>query len=99
MKSETGFFVYILTNKNHTVFYTGMTARLEKRMWEHKNKLVDGFTKKYNCSKLIYYESGGDFYGALTREHQIKRYPRAWKENLIQEQNPFWRDLSEDFLE
>lgn len=76
-----------------------MTSNLEKRVWEHKNKVVEGFTKKYNCTKLIYYEYGGDIHGAYLREHQIKRYCRAWKINLINGQNPTWKDLSEDFLE
>ena len=92
------FYVYILTNKNHTVLYTGFTDDIERRVYEHKNKILLGFTSKYNVDKLIYFEEFIDIESAKHRENQIKRYKKAWKENLINEMNPHWRDLYEDFL-
>ena len=92
------YFVYILTNKNHTVFYTGFADDLERRVYEHKNKIYEGFTSRYNVDKLVYYEEFTDLDSAKHREAQIKRYKRSWKENLINEMNSEWRDLYEDFL-
>ena len=92
------FYVYILTNKNHTVLYTGFSDDVERRIYEHKNKVFKGFTSKYNVDKLVYYEEFNDLESAKHREVQIKRYKRSWKENLINEMNPEWRDLYEDFL-
>jgi putative endonuclease len=77
-----------MTNKNNTVLYTGMTNNLLKRVYEHKEKLIDGFTKKYNCEKLVYYEMFSDPYNALTREKQIKAGPRKKKIDLINSVNP-----------
>ena len=91
------FFVYILTNKNNTVIYTGFTNDLERRVFEHKNKLLKGFTSRFNINKLVYFEEFADADKAISREKQIKRYLRVWKENLINEMNPEWRDLYEDF--
>ncbi len=85
--------VYIMTNKNNTVFYTGVTGDLKKRAYQHKNKLVDGFTKKYNLHKLVYYEAFGTPEKAILREKQIKGGSRKRKVDLIQEKNPEWRDL------
>lgn len=97
------FYVYILTNHHHTVFYTGFTDDLEPRVYEHKHRLLEGFTKKYNCGvppsdKLVYYEEFISAEEALHREKQIKRYLRNWKKSLINSINPTWRDLYEDFL-
>lgn len=92
------FYVYILTNKNHTVLYTGFTDDIERRVFEHKNKMFKGFTSKYNVDKLVYFEEFIDLESVKHRENQLKRYKRAWKENLINEINPNWRDLYEDFL-
>jgi len=92
------FYVYILANQHHTVFYTGFTDNLERRVYEHKNKLLQGFTKKYNIDKLLYYEKFRTAEEALHREKQIKKYKRAWKENLINSINSDWRDLYEDFV-
>ena len=75
-----------------------MTSDLEKRVWQHKEKFVNGFSKKYNCHKLLYYENTTDLSEALKKESQIKRYKREWKENLITDFNPAWKDLSVDFL-
>ncbi|MBR1907684.1 GIY-YIG nuclease family protein [bacterium] len=87
--------VYILTNYNETTFYIGVTGNLQKRIWEHKNKVVEGFTKKYNVDKLVYYELTENVESALNREKQLKRWHRQWKINLIKEMNPEFKDLSE----
>ena len=87
--------VYILTNYNETTFYIGVTGNLQKRIWEHKNKVVEGFTKKYNVDRLVYYELTENIESALNREKQLKRWHRQWKINLIKEMNPEFNDLSE----
>ncbi|MCF7812020.1 GIY-YIG nuclease family protein [Candidatus Gracilibacteria bacterium] len=92
------YYVYLLTNPTRTVFYVGVTNNLIRRCYEHKNKLIDGFTKKYNCSQLMYFEETNDISIAITREKQLKHYSQKWKSNLIREINPEWRDLSSDFL-
>lgn len=89
--------VYILTNYNQTTFYIGVTGNLQKRIWEHKNKVVEGFTKKYNVDRLVYYELTEDVESALNREKQLKRWHRQWKINLIKEMNPEFKDLSEQW--
>ena len=89
--------VYILTNYNETTFYIGVTGNLQKRIWEHKNKVVEGFTKKYNVDRLVYYELTEDVESALNREKQLKRWHRQWKINLIKEMNPEFKDLSLDW--
>ena len=91
--------VYILTNYNETTFYIGVTGDLQKRIWEHKNKVVEGFTKKYNVDRLVYYELTEDVESALNREKQLKRWHRQWKINLIKEMNPEFKDLSEQWLD
>ena len=90
------FYVYIMTNKNNTVLYTGITNSIRRRVYQHKQKLVDGFTRKYNVVKLVYYEVFGDCMSAIRREKQIKAGPRRKKEELINSMNPEWRDLYED---
>ena len=87
------YFVYILSNKNHTVFYTGVTNNLTRRVHEHKSKTIIGFTKRYNINKLLYFETHSDIKNALNREKQIKDYRREKKFQLINELNPEWRDL------
>ena len=87
--------VYILTNYNETTFYIGVTGNLQKRIWEHKNKVVEGFTKKYNVDKLVYYELTENVESALNREKQLKRWHRQCKINLIKKMNPEFNDLSE----
>ena len=89
--------VYILTNYNETTFYIGVTGNLQKRIFEHKNKVVEGFTKKYNVDKLVYYEITNDVESAINREKQLKRWHRQWKINLIKEMNPEFKDLSENW--
>ncbi len=88
--------VYILTNKNNKVLYTGVPNDLKRRVYEHKEKLVEGFTKKYNISKLVYYEAGNDIYGAISREKQIKAGSRRKKIELINSMNEEWRDLYDE---
>ncbi len=90
--------VYIMASKKNGTLYTGVTSDLAKRVYEHKNNLVDGFSKKYGVHTLVYYEAGGDLDGALQREKQIKEWKRAWKIALIEKDNPSWRDLYEDIL-
>ena len=82
-----------MTNRQNNVLYTGTTSNLKKRSYEHKMKLVDGFTKKYNITKLVYYEIYNDAYNAISREKQIKGGSRRKKINLIHNMNPYWRDL------
>jgi putative endonuclease len=92
------YYVYILTNKSGTL-YTGVTNNLVRRVFEHKNQKVDGFTKRYNLKYLVYYEVTDDVYAAIAREKQIKGWLRAKKLELINSMNPAWKDLSEEFLE
>ena len=86
-----------MTNYNETTFYIGVTGDLQKRIWEHKNKVVEGFTKKYNVDRLVYYELTEDVESALNREKQLKRWHRQWKIILIKEMNPEFNDLSEQW--
>ena len=95
---EKGGFVYLLTNKNNRVLYTGVTNNLIKRVYEHKHGLLGGFTRKYNVKKLVYYEVYDEIIAAISREKQIKGWRRRKKVELIESMNPAWRDLSEDFL-
>jgi putative endonuclease len=90
---EKNYYVYILANKRNGTLYTGITSNLIKRVWEHKEKIVDGFTKKYNIDKLVYFEQYQDPANAISREKRIKKYPRKWKLNLIEKENPHWKDL------
>ena len=89
------YFVYILSNWNDSVLYIGVTANLPRRLYEHRNGSVDGFTKKYNVHKLVYYEYTNDVYSAISREKQLKKWSRSKKEALIVKMNPEWKDLSE----
>ncbi len=90
------YYVYILTNQYNTVLYTGVTNNLERRLYEHKNKLINGFTKKYNVDKLVYFEQTDNINSAITREKQIKGWIRKKKDELIASINAEWKDLSED---
>jgi len=90
------FYVYMLTNFKNTVIYTGVTNDLMRRVFEHRMKLRDGFTKRYNITKLVYYEEFVDVKNALTREKQIKGGSRRKKVELIDKFNPEWRDLFEE---
>jgi len=88
--------IYIMTNKRNTVLYTGMTSDLKKRVYEHKKKLVTGFTKKYSIDKLVYYETLDNAYNAIAREKKIKGGSRQKKIDLINSMNPKWKDLYGD---
>ncbi len=90
--------IYIMTNKNNSVLYTGVTSNLKKRVWEHKQKLVEGFTKKYNVKKLVYFEIFDNMEQALKREKRIKKWNRQWKIEMIEEENPKWKDLYSDLV-
>ncbi len=92
------YYVYIMTNKSRTL-YTGVTNDLMRRVYEHKNKLVKGFTSKYNIQFLVYYESTSSIYSAIEREKQIKGWLRAKKIELIDSMNPDWKDLSKECFE
>ncbi|MBI3956462.1 MAG: GIY-YIG nuclease family protein [Candidatus Kerfeldbacteria bacterium] len=94
---ERRYYVYILTNPWHTVLYTGMTGGLEGRMQQHKSKKTPGFTKRYNVTKLVYYEEYAYPSEAIYREKQIKAGSRKKKIVLIESMNPEWKDLSEDW--
>jgi len=87
------YYVYILTNRHNKVLYTGVTNNLKRRVYEHKNKLVEGFTEKYNIDKLVYFETYKDVRLALNREKEIKGWLRAKKLTLIERENPHWEDL------
>jgi putative endonuclease len=87
------FYVYILASKRNGTLYVGVSSDLIKRVWEHKNRFVEGFTKKYGVDKLVYYEVHNDAEKAILREKQIKKWNRAWKLWLIEEKNPEWKDL------
>jgi putative endonuclease len=94
------YFVYILTNKNNTVLYTGFTDDIVRRVDDHKRKEVSkSFTSRYNCDKLVYFESFELAQDAILREKQLKRYKREWKENLINTENSEWKDLSIDWYD
>ena len=95
MPDQQRYYVYLLTNCNNKVMYVGVTNDLERRLYEHKNKLVKGFTEKYNVNKLVYVEETGDVISALAREKEIKKWRREKKNNLVVGSNPEWKDLSE----
>jgi putative endonuclease len=91
------YYVYIMTNKTRTL-YTGVTGDLARRVYEHKNKLIQGFTSKYNIQYLVYYETTASINSAIEREKQIKGWLRAKKVALINSMNPEWKDLSEEWF-
>jgi len=96
MPTENRYYVYLLTNWNHRVMYLGVTNDLARRICEHKNKVVKGFTEKYNVNKLVYFEETGDVRSALTREKEIKKWRREKKNALVISMNPEWKDLAEE---
>ena len=87
------YFVYLLTNKPYGTIYTGVTSNLIQRVYQHTESFVDGFAKKYDLHKLVYYEIHGDI-NAILREKRIKRWRRQWKINLIEQNNPHWTNLA-----
>ena len=88
-------FVYILASRRNGTLYVGMTDDLTRRVWQHRNDLIPGFTKRYGVKRLVYFETFATAADAIRRETRIKKYPRAWKLNLIARMNPDWRDLAE----
>ncbi|MFC1687109.1 GIY-YIG nuclease family protein [Patescibacteria group bacterium] len=92
--NDKQYFVYILTNKRHTVLYVGFTSDLIGRIENHKCKIVKGFTNKYNINKLVYFEVIEDYNTALAREKQIKNWHREWKWGLVKKKNPDLKDLT-----
>lgn len=92
------YYVYILASKRHGTLYIGVTNNLVRRVGEHRDGLVAGFTKKYGVTMLVYYESFGEIDFAIARESRLKKYKREWKINLIEAGNPAWKDLYEALL-
>ena len=95
----TNIFVYVITNKNRSTLYIGMTNNLERRLWEHRNKVVSGFSADYSLCQLLYHESFRDARSAIEREKQLKGWPREKKIDLIETMNPHWEDLSEGWVD
>ena len=94
MVSTKIYYVYLLTNWNNKVMYIGVTNDLKRRLYEHNNKLMKGFTEKYNINKLVYFEETQDIHTAITREKEIKKWRREKKNQLVTNTNPEWQDLS-----
>jgi putative endonuclease len=90
-------YVYIVTNKPNGTLYIGVTSDLERRCFQHRKGLLPGFTKRYNCKKLVWFETHSDMREAITREKRLKKWNRAWKIKLITAMNPNWRDLALPF--
>jgi putative endonuclease len=89
--------VYILARASHSTLYTGVTSDLPARIWQHREGVVPGFTRRYGIKRLVWFEPHKEMEFAILREKRIKRWPRAWKYDLIHSINPAWRDLAEDF--
>lgn len=93
------FYVYILANKKNGTLYIGITSDLVKRTWEHKQSITGGFTEKYDVKTLVYYETHDNAEQAILREKKLKKWPRQWKINIIQDKNPDWKDLYADIVQ
>ncbi|MDA9066678.1 GIY-YIG nuclease family protein [Flavobacteriales bacterium] len=91
------YFIYILSSPNKSVLYIGVTNDLQRRIAEHKSKMFEGFSKKYNCTDLVYFEKHNQIEKAILREKQLKKWKREWKENLINSENSDWTDLAKDW--
>jgi len=91
------YYVYLVTSWNNKVLYIGVTNNLERRLYEHNNKLVKGFTEKYNVNKLVYFEQSSDIESAITREKEIKKWRREKKNDLVESVNKKWNDLSKQW--
>ena len=96
---EKQFYVYILASKRNGTLYLGVTSDIVKRVWQHKNGLAEGFTRKYGVKDLVYYEIHEDAENAIKREKQLKKWRRSWKLELIEEKNSEWRDLYVDICQ
>ena len=90
------YYIYIITNKYNTVYYTGVTNNLRRRIYEHKNGSIEGFSKQYRCNKLVWFEETENIESAIIKEKQIKKWKREYKENAIMNINPEWKDLYEE---
>jgi putative endonuclease len=90
--------VYIMTNRPNGTLYTGVTSRLAKRVWEHREGVADGFTTRYELKRLVYFEAHPDIRSGIQRGHNMKHWPRAWKVRLILGSNPAWKDLYEELI-
>ena len=90
--------VYILASKQNGTLYIGVTSDLVERVWQHRNDMTKGFSKKYAVHKLVYYELHADMLSAITRETQLKKWNRAWKFELIEQKNPEWNDLWDEIV-
>ncbi len=93
------FYIYILASKRDGTLYIGMTNDLVRRVWEHKTGAVEGFTKRYNVHRLVWYEAADTALAAIAREKQLKKWNRAWKLRLIEKANPDWKDLYDEIAE
>lgn len=91
------YFIYILSSPNKSVLYIGVTNDLQRRIAEHKSKMFEGFSKKYNCTDLVYFEKHNQIEKAILKEKQLKKWKREWKENLINSENSDWTDLAKDW--
>lgn len=92
------YYIYILASKPYGTLYIGVTNDLIRRVWEHKNDFVEGFTKRYGVHMLVYYEQCESIESAITREKQLKKWKRRWKLELIEKMNPGWKDLYQDII-
>ena len=92
--NSKNYYVYVLANKRNGTLYIGVTSNLKKRIWEHKNNVVVGFTKKYKVHTLVYFEQTNNVTAAIERERRLKNWKRKWKMELIENNNPEWEDLS-----
>ncbi|HOT19794.1 MAG TPA: GIY-YIG nuclease family protein [Spirochaetota bacterium] len=92
------YYIYMITNRNNNVLFIGVTNDLKRRVFEHREKLVEGFSSKYNCSKLVWYEQTNNIGSAILREKQMKKWKREYNNNIINEMNPEWNDLYETIL-
>ncbi|MGX1930811.1 GIY-YIG nuclease family protein [Flagellimonas sp. 2504JD4-2] len=99
IKNVHQYYVYILTNKRYGTLYIGMTNDLERRVFEHKRKLIDGFTKKYGLDTLVYFEIFSQVNDAILREKRLKKWKRQWKIDLIEKENKNWNDLAFDWFD
>ena len=90
------YYVYIMSNESNSTIYIGITNDINRRVYEHKTKMIEGFTKRYNITKLVYVEETSDVYSAISREKQLKGWTRKKKNELIETINPNWKDLSVD---
>jgi putative endonuclease len=95
---EKYYYVYILANNRNGTLYIGITSEIVKRIWQHREKVFQGFTEKYNINKLVYYEIFKDPQNAIKREKRLKKYKREWKINIIEKDNPEWKDLYDQLI-